>query len=286
MVHEVFICYDERDEAASDAIYHVLEDNNIKSWIKSKCMSPDDPVDKITAAIEESECFLLIFSKNSTDTNYVITETDIAFSRGIPIVIFNIDGSKLKGNMEFILQFSSNLYSFPDCRKQLENLVGEISNNGVDKAKIDLKYLKVFEKTNPKRMENIIKKYVKIAIPIIITLCVIYLVIILPMGQKTTDDGILAMHMTYVDLSGSEGNYKYVVHGESYNLPVDKENYFMNIKFFDENDNMLYEINSTADEFKSGIICTAHLKSNNVTHIDFKLTDLKDNELFKDNLGV
>ena len=62
-------------------------------------MSPNDPVDKITTAIEESECFLLIFSKNSTDTNYVITETDIAFSRGIPIVIFNIDGSKLKGNM-------------------------------------------------------------------------------------------------------------------------------------------------------------------------------------------
>ena len=106
------------------------------------------------------------------------------------------------------------------------------------------------------------------------------------MGQKTTDDGILAIHMTYVDLSGSEGNYKYVVHGESYNLPVDKENYFMNIKFFDENDNMLYEINSTADEFKSGIICTAHLKSNNITHIDFKLTDLNDNELFKDNLII
>lgn len=286
MVHEVFICYDKRDKAASDAIYHVLEDNNIKSWINSKCMSPDDSVDKITTAIEESECFLLVLSKNSTDTNYVITETDIAFSRGIPIVIFNIDGSKLKGNMEFILQSSSNLYSFPDCRKQLENLIGKISNNRVDKPKIDLKYVKVFEKTNPKRMENIIKKYVKIAVPIIMALCIIYLVIILPMGQKTTDDGMLAMYMTHVDISGSENNYKYVVHGESYNLPVDKENYFMNIKFFDENDKMLYEINSTADEFKSGIICTAHLKSNNVTHIDFKLTDLNDKELFNDNFTI
>ncbi|WP_407376505.1 toll/interleukin-1 receptor domain-containing protein [Methanobrevibacter sp.] len=279
MSHEVFICYDVDDEDAAEALYHILEENNISSWIKSREMEPDDPVDEITTAIENSDSFVFILSKNSKDTNYVITETDIAFSREIPIIILNIDDTRLKGNLEFILQNPNELNSFPDCKMQLETLVRKISNNRISYPKVDSKYLAAFEKRNPRRRHNVIKKYARIAVPVIIALLFIYFAVIIPTGQMTSDDGVFSMNITHVEVTPSGGDFKYVVYGESYNLPVDKEKYFMNIRFFDKDDTMVYEINSTADEFKSGIICTDYLKSDNVTHIGFRLTDLEDNEL-------
>ena len=279
MSHEVFICYDERDRDIADAIYNIFDKNGISSWMKAREMSGDDSVDKITTAIEQSDSFLFILTKNSKNTNYVITETDIAFSREVPILIFNIDDTRLRGNLEFILQNPTELNAFPDCKTQLEAMLRKISNRRVLSPQIDSEYLGVIEKRNPRRVLNIIRKYARIAVPVLLVLLFIYFVIVLPAGQKTTDDGVFAMNITHVDVSPSGGDFKYVVHGESYNLPSDKEKYFMNIKFFDERDTLVYEINSTADEFKSGIICTGYLKSDNVTHIGFRLADLDDNEL-------
>ena len=53
----------------------------------------------------------------------------------------------------------------------------------------------------------------------------------------------------------------------------------MNIKFFDAKDNMIFEVNSTADEFKSGVICNCDVHTNNITHIEFKLRDINNNLL-------
>ena len=81
MSHDIYICYDKKDEKYGDALYNIFEKNNINPWIKSKYMGEGDHVDKITSAIADSKCFVLILSKNSKNTNYVITETDIAFSK-------------------------------------------------------------------------------------------------------------------------------------------------------------------------------------------------------------
>ena len=277
MSHDVYICYDEKDKDVSNAIYQLFEENNIKTWIKSRDMSSSDSVDKITNAIEESKCFVLIYSKNSKDTNYIITETDIAFSRNIPILVFNVDGSKIGRNLEFILETQPMLYSFPNPKKQLENLVkktSKIIGKPADSVKIASRHLKVFGKINPNRKEDTFKKYIKIVIPIAVVLILIYFFVIIPTGQHTTEDGVFAMNVTDVDVSGSDGNYKYTVYGESYNSPSDSANYIMNIKFLDKNDKLLFEINSTADEFKSGVIGSCELDNNNAVYVDFKLTDL------------
>lgn len=280
MAHDIYICYNDKDRQVSDALNDVFEDNGIRSWIKSRDFSSDDAVD-ITNAIEDSKCFILIYSNNSKEDNYVITETDIAFSRNIPIVIFNIDDSSIKGNLEFILENQDNINSFPNSKKQLEILVKKTSGyigKVVKKPKINSKSVKTLDIINPKRKENNIKKYIKIAIPIVVVLVLIYLFVILPMGQNTTKDGVFSMNITDVDVS-SGSNYKYTVYGQSYNMPADSGNYLMNIRFLDENDYMVFEVNSTADEFKSGIICSYDLKEDNITHISFKLLDLNNNVL-------
>lgn len=273
MVHDAYICYDEKDQQISEAICDVFEQNNIRTWIKSRDFSSDDPVDNITNAISDSKCFILIYSKNSKDTNYVITEVDIAFSRDIPILIFSIDDIRIGKNLQFILDRKKMIYSFPDTKHQLEILIKDTSEfvkKPINKIKTNSKSLSVLEKVNPKRKENIAKKYLKIAVPVAVILILVYLFAVLPMGQNSSEDGIFSMNITCVDASGS----RYVVHGESLNMPANPEKYFMNIKFFDANENMLFEVNSTADEFKSGVICDCDVHTNNITHIEFKLMDI------------
>ena len=282
MNHDIYICYDKKDEKYGDALYNIFEKNNINPWIKSKYMGEGDHVDKITSAIADSKCFVLILSKNSKNTNYVITETDIAFSKDIPIIVFNIDETRSDGNLEFILETQKNISVAPNSKKQLETLVNETSKyvkKPITKVNVDAGYVKLFEKWNP-------KKYVVLAIPLVIAVILIYFFVIVPTGQHTTDDGIFSMNVTDVDVSGSGGSYKYTIHGESYNLPADSGRYFMNFKFFDKNDKMVYEVNSTADEFKSGIMWSGDLKTNNVTYIGFKLTDINNKILSKQNYTI
>ena len=285
MSHDVFICYDEKDRKFSDAIYDIFAKNNISSWVKSRDFVSDDSVDKISRAIFESKCFVLILSKNSQDSNSVITETDLAFSRDVPILVFNIDNLKLKGKMEFILETQNEILLFPDTKKQLEALVRQtlkVIGKPIDTVKLDSNSVGVFEKSNPYRRKNYLKKYIKIAVPIVAVLILIYLFVILPTGQKTTDDGIFMMNVTDVEVNG----YTYTVLGESYNLPADSDRYFMNIQFFDKNSNQVYEVNSTADEFNSGVIWSGDLKDDNVTYIKFKLSDANSNVLCKQKYTV
>lgn len=284
MSHDVYICYDDADKKYADALFDVFKSNDISSWVKSREMSSGDSVDKITHAIEDSKCFILLLSNNSKATNYVITETDIAFSRNIPIIAFIIEDLKLDRNLEFILENQEKIPSFPNTKRQLETLVKKTSSTIAkpqDKVRVDSRSAGVFEKINPNRTQNSVKKYLKIVIPVAVIIVLIYLFVIVPTGQKTTDDGVFAMNITNVDVSPSNAAYKYTVYGESYNMPSDSQKYMMNIKFFDEKDNMLFEINSTADEFKSGIIGSCELDDDNITHIGFKLSDLNNKVLSK-----
>ena len=285
MAHDVYICYDERDRQYCDAISSIFSENGIVSWVKSKDMSSQGPVDRITKAIEDSKCFILILSTNSRDANFVTTETDIAFSRDVPIIVFNIDDSKIGKNIEFILETQMVLSAFPEPKKQLKTLVRETSKyigKSLGSVKLDSKFVKPFDEINPYAGKLKIRKYAAVAAVAVIALALIYLFVIVPTGQHTTEDGAFSMNVTDVAVDG----VKYTVYGESYNMPSDSVNYVMNIRFFDENDNLVYEVNSTADEFKSGKIWSGNLHSDNATHIGFSLTDINGKLLSKQDYVV
>lgn len=285
MTHDVYICYDEKDEKLSDELYRLFENNGIMAWSKSKDMASGDSIDKVTHAIGDSKCFVLILDKKSKDTNYILTELDIAFSGEIPIVIFNLDDEKPSKKLEFLIRTQKVINSFPNTKSQLKTLVRETSQivgKPTQDVKIDSSAIKAFENLNPKRNENRIKKYLAIAIPLAAIVILVYLFVILPAGQNTTSDGVFAMNMTNVEANANH----YVVHGQSYNMPSDSEKYFMNIKFFDKNDNMVFEVNSTADEFKKGIIWEGDLLSDNATRAEFKLIDLNSKVLSQNNYTI
>lgn len=277
MGHDVYICYDDNDERLCDALCRVFEDNGIKSWIKSEYGSSISKTE-ITNAISDSKAFVLLYSKNSRDKNFVVTETDIAFSRNVPIILVNMDNSKLAGNLEFIMETQTKINPVPESKRYLETIVEKTSKNigkQSSSIKIDKNVAREFEKSNPYRKTNLLKKSVKIAVPILAVLILIYFLVILPAGQNTTSDGVFSMKVIGVEITESEGSYHYEVKGESYNMPSDSQMYLMNIKFFDNEYNEIFEVNSTADEFKYGTICSCVLEEKNITNIGFKLTDLK-----------
>lgn len=285
MSHDVYICCDEKDQKFCDAIFDVFEGNGIESWVKSRHFMDSDSVDKITNTIADSKCFILIHSENSNDSNYVVTETDIAFSRDVPIVIFNIDDSRIGGNMEYILQDATEIPAFPYPKRQLRALVKETSRiigKPIDNVKVDFKSARAFDRINPKSDKVAVRKYVKIAVIAVVALALVYFLVVLPMGQHSTDDGTFTMNVTKVDVNG----LKYTVYGESYNMPSDSDEYFMNLQFFDKNENMVYEVNSTANEFKSGVIWSGNLHDDNATHVGFRLSDLDGKVLSQEDYKI
>lgn len=278
MNHDIYICYDKREKHLSDELYRLFEKNGIKPWSKSKDMASGASIDTVTQAISESKCFVLIFGENAKETNYVLTELDIAFSSEIPIIVFNIDEVKSTQKLEFLLRTQTIIQSYPKTKRQLKKLVNktsEIVQKPVKNVEISRETIEAFEAINPKKKENSIKKYIAIAIPIAAIVILIYLFVIVPTGQNTTADGVIAMNMTDVQVKGNN----YAVYGQSYNLPKDSQNYIMNIRFYDKNNNNVFEVNSTADEFRQGIIWQGDLPTNNVTHVGFKLTDLNNKVL-------
>lgn len=278
MSHDVYICYDEEETNLCDAVYDAFEKNGITPWAKSRDMESGESVNRKTDAIAESKCFVLILSESSQKRNYTITEADIAFSRNIPILVYKVDEAKVAGNLGFILENQTMINSYPNSRKQLERLVEktfEIMKKPKNNVKVDSGSVEVFEAINPKKGENRVKKILAVAVPAAVIVILIYLFAIVPMGQNTTGDGVFSMNMTEVKVA----NTHYAVYGESYNLPSDADKYLMNIRFFDKNDYMVFEVNSTADEFKHGIMWQGDLPTDNVTHVDFKLIDLNNNVL-------
>lgn len=286
-MHDVFICYDEKDKLHSDVVCRVLEENNIKCWIKSRDYSLNDSVDTISKAVMNSKCLVLLYSNNSKNSDYVLTEVDIAFTKGIEILVFNIDNSNKKGNLEFFLKNKHSISAFPNSGEQLKTLVSETSriiNQPVDNVKISSRDSKEIDRLIPKPKDYM--KYVKVAVPILIGAILIFYFLILPMGQHTTDDGNFTMKITDVGVADVNGEYSYTVYGESYNLPDDPFNYIMKTKYYDAENNEVFSINSTADEFKSGKITSFEVPKKNITKVTFELFDLKNNILCKDEFEI
>lgn len=284
MVHDVFICYDETDKKTGEEVCHILEENKIKCWIKSRDYSSGAPVDKISQAVRESKCLLVIYSKNSKNSHPVITEVDIAFSSKIPIISLNIDGSKNNGGLEFFLKNKPWISAFPNPAEQLRTLVKDISqtvSKPIDIPQIPSKSLKHFKKIKPDGWKKL-KKVIVVGIPIAIILILIFSFVIYPMGRHTSDDGNFTMEMTYVDVTNANGMNFFTVHGEAYNLPENSDEYIMKVAFLDEDNAEVYSVNASADEFSSGVICQIKIPEDNVRNVTFELVDLEDNIITTD----
>jgi sugar lactone lactonase YvrE len=104
MTHDVFISYSNRDKAVADALCATLENRKIRCWIAPRDILPsDDYTSALITAISSSRILLLVFSKDSNSSQFVMREVNAAVSRGIPIIPFRIEDVKPTQSMEFLL---------------------------------------------------------------------------------------------------------------------------------------------------------------------------------------
>ena len=121
MTYEVYISYDDEDKLAGDAICHALEENNIKCWIRSRDGESEDD------ALLNSEVMVVVYSSNAIDSNQVLSDTNFAFGREIPILVFNIDNSNLAGGLEFYLNNPKHwLEIFPKPDTTFRDLIVDV----------------------------------------------------------------------------------------------------------------------------------------------------------------
>lgn len=144
--HDVYICHSKKDKATADAICHVLEENKIKCWIKPRDLGIKQDTEEIMEAISNSKVFILVFSKNAMDSNFVDAEVNMAFRLNIPIVTFKIDSTRPYVSFSDALENTHWLDAYPNPTKKFENLIIDTSKllgNPISKPVISPNLLKI-----------------------------------------------------------------------------------------------------------------------------------------------
>lgn len=90
--YDVFISHSVKDKVKADAICHILEEHNIRCFYAPRDILPGENWDvAIEDALKVSNIFLLVFSKNAENSNYVHSELLLAIQNEHKIVPFMID---------------------------------------------------------------------------------------------------------------------------------------------------------------------------------------------------
>lgn len=191
--NEAYICYADEDILTAEAICHSLEANGIKCWLKIRDLKSNETVEKIADVIKKSKCFILVHSKDSDKSNYVKSETKLAFSNNIFLLSFNIDDvekSDVFLNAHWLDAYPNPQDSFKTLISDVGNIVGKpITNPKITKT-LDLKKEKIKQEgisnsietskeTPPPEFSKTygLGKYLKIALYILVSIIVIIAVL-------------------------------------------------------------------------------------------------------------
>lgn len=103
-MHDVFISYSFENKALADRICHHLEQNHVRCWYAPRDVSPGmDYREAIMAAIQESKCLVLIYTKASNRSRDVRNEITAAFLARCPILPFRVDDIRMEPSLAYYL---------------------------------------------------------------------------------------------------------------------------------------------------------------------------------------
>ncbi|WP_458454476.1 toll/interleukin-1 receptor domain-containing protein [Methanobrevibacter sp.] len=136
MAHNVYICYDEKDLEMAKDVCETLEDNGLECWLKNRDKGVKDIVNEIMDAIAKTKVMVLLYSKNSKNSNFVNNEVNRAVSQKKSILVFQIDDAELEGSLEFFLRNVPWIKAHPNPADKYDELVKDTkelvkSNSGL-----------------------------------------------------------------------------------------------------------------------------------------------------------
>ena len=278
MAHDVYICYDERDLETAKKVCDTLEDNGLDCWLKNRDTGAKRMVDEIMDAIKKSKVMVLLFSKNSKDSNFVNNEVDIAFAQKRSILVFQIDDSKLDGGLEFFLRNKPRIEAFPNPEDEFDRLIENTSKMVKEQGAID---------------RNIFKIIKDHKVPVIIGIVVILLVVgVLGYmaynggGSQTNATKIKAgdikinitdFHVDDVRKEKTNWNYSYYVDGKITPAPGENDGFVILVDFYDESGNLVDTVDTPfkeAEKVKSGFLLGSTVSDkNNIKIADVQLVN-------------
>lgn len=133
MGKSVFISYSTKDKLIggaliADEIRKWLEARGVSCWIAPRDIIPGEKYgNAIVRGIEECEVFLLIFSRNSRESQYTLAEVEEAFAKKKKIITYVIDNTEANEDWRLYINLSQKLPSKP-YNKNLLSLLTAITN--------------------------------------------------------------------------------------------------------------------------------------------------------------
>lgn len=272
MAHDVYICYDERDLEIAKNVCDSLEDNGLECWLKNRDAGVHNIVNEIMNAIKKSKVMVLLYSKNSKNSNFVNNEVDIAFAQKRSILVYQIDDSKLEGGLEFFLRNKPWIKAYPNPESQFDKLA-------TDTAKLVKE-----QKSKDRRVLNVVKQH---KIPVIIGIVVLIVIAAVAGYMMTGDSGttsnlkagdielkITDFHVDDVRKENTDWNYSYYVGGTISPAPGEKDGCKISTDFYDKSGNLVETVETPfedAQKVSSGFLLGSTVSDTN----DIKMADVQ-----------
>jgi hypothetical protein len=100
----VFISHSADDAAVASEVCAAIEKRGIACWIAPRDIrAGDDFLESIQSAIESATAFVLVLSRSSTQSPFVLSETEVAFSYKRPIFPLRIEKVDPGGSLKMLL---------------------------------------------------------------------------------------------------------------------------------------------------------------------------------------
>lgn len=104
MARHAFISHSHKDAEASNAIVAALESRGVKCWTAPRDVTPGGSyAESIITAIENSSCFVLVYTQNSNVSPHVLREVERALALGINIIPLRFDDSNVSKSLDYLL---------------------------------------------------------------------------------------------------------------------------------------------------------------------------------------
>lgn len=126
---KVFISYSRKDSFVAQEVYRFLGNKGIPCWIDIYDIQPGTPYARaIMQGLRESSAMIVIYSKNTNDSDDILNEIDQAHSSKIAIYPFLLDDSEMSQELSYYLKRRQWIIAYPDFRLQLTTLFNALAD--------------------------------------------------------------------------------------------------------------------------------------------------------------
>ena len=110
MAGHVFISHAHQDRASAEQLLAALESRGIKCWSAPRDVAPGGSyAESILRGIEDSSCFVLVFTQHSNLSPHVLREVERALALGINIIPVRFDDSGVSKSLDYLLASTTSL---------------------------------------------------------------------------------------------------------------------------------------------------------------------------------